>query len=82
MKSTGIVRQVDKLGRIVIPKELRNTLDINIDDPVEIFTDNECIILKKHHPACIFCGETEKLTLYKDKLVCSRCMSDLADIAN
>lgn len=79
MKSTGIVRSIDSLGRIVIPKELRATLDIQEKDPVEIFTDGDAIILKKHSPSCIFCGSGETLTLYRDKCVCASCLSDLAD---
>lgn len=80
MKSTGIVRSIDSLGRIVIPKELRATLDIQDKDPVEIFTDGDAIILKKHSPSCIFCGSSESLTLYLDKCVCSTCLSALSDI--
>ena len=56
MKSTGIVRKVDELGRIVIPKELRNTLNIEEKDSLEIYVDGEHIILKKYEPACIFCA--------------------------
>ena len=55
MKSTGIVRKVDELGRIVLPKELRQTLNINERDPIEIFVDNSSIILQKYEPACMFC---------------------------
>jgi len=55
MKSTGIVRKIDPLGRIVLPKELRKTLGINEKDPLEIFVDGESIILSKYEPACIFC---------------------------
>ena len=81
MKSTGIVRAVDRLGRIVIPKEIRTTLDIQEEDPIEIYTEGNTIILKKHAPSCIFCGESEMLTIYKDKFVCSKCLSDLSDIS-
>lgn len=56
MKATGIVRKVDELGRIVLPIELRRTLDIEIKDPIEIFVDDEYILLKKYEPACIFCA--------------------------
>ena len=79
MKSTGIVRSIDTLGRIVIPKELRATLDIQDKDPVEIFTDGDAIILKKHSPSCIFCGSGETLTIYRDKCICTNCLSDLSD---
>ena len=56
MKATGIVRRLDDLGRIVLPIELRRTLNLEIKDPVEIFTENDCVILKKFEPTCIFCG--------------------------
>ncbi len=59
MKSTGIVRKVDELGRIVLPIEIRRTFDIEIKDAVEIFVDDEYIVLKKYEPACIFCGNAK-----------------------
>ena len=57
MKSTGVVRKLDNLGRIVIPIELRKTMDIAVKDTLEIFTEGDQIILKKYHPACIFCND-------------------------
>lgn len=80
MKATGIVRKVDELGRIVIPIELRNKLDIAIKDPIEIFVEGSSIILKKYEPNCIFCGNSKELTTYKDKLVCSKCLAKLSDL--
>lgn len=77
MKSTGIVRKVDELGRMVIPKELRKTLDINIKDGLEIYVDGEQIILKKYEPACVFCGEARNVKDYKDKNICSSCLNKL-----
>ncbi len=78
MKSTGIVRQVDELGRIVLPKELRKTMDIdNKGDAVEIFTDEDKIILKKYQPCCVFCGNADDMTFYKGKLVCHDCIENL-----
>lgn len=77
MKATGIVRKVDELGRIVLPIELRRTLDIEIKDPLEIFVDDECIILKKYTPACIFCGGTNDMKLIKKKNICSDCLAEL-----
>ena len=73
MKSTGIVRKVDELGRVVIPIELRNNLGIKEKDPIEIFVDGSSIVLKKYQPNCVFCGGTKKLVEYKGKLVCSTC---------
>ena len=81
MKATGIVRKVDELGRIVIPIELRNKLDIAIKDPIEIFVEGSSIILKKYEPNCIFCGCSKELTSYKDKLVCSKCLIKLSDLS-
>lgn len=77
MKSTGIVRKVDELGRIVLPIELRRTLDIEIKDPLEIFVDHGQIILQKYEESCIFCGSTEKLSVYKEKNVCASCIKAL-----
>lgn len=73
MKATGIVRKVDDLGRIVLPKELRNVLDINEKDPLEIYTEGDQIILKKYEPACIFCGGAEDVVLHHGKNVCTKC---------
>lgn len=77
MKSTGIVRKVDELGRVVIPIELRRTLNIEEKDSLEIYVDGEHIILKKYEPACIFCGNAKDITVYKGKNICPTCMSEL-----
>ena len=77
MKSTGIVRKVDELGRIVIPKELRTTLNIEEKDSLEIYVDGEHIILKKYEPACIFCGNAKDVEVYKGKNICPNCMDEL-----
>lgn len=70
MKSTGIVRRVDELGRVVIPIELRNQFDISEKDPIEIYVDGSTIVLKKFVPNCIFCGSDKDLTQYRDKQIC------------
>ena len=59
MKSTGVVRKIDQLGRIVFPIELRRTLKLNEGDPVEIFVDGEFILMKKYNAqdACAVTGE-------------------------
>lgn len=80
MKSTGIVRRVDELGRIVIPIELRRTMGIGIKDPLEIFVDGEKIILKKYEPDCIFCGNVEDVSNYHGKNICNGCLSELANL--
>lgn len=77
MKSTGIIRKVDELGRIVLPIELRRMLEIEEHDPLEIALEDECILLRKHLPACIFCGAAEDLIEYKGKRVCGRCLQAL-----
>jgi len=73
MKSTGIIRRVDELGRVVIPIEIRNQFNIVEKDPIEIYVDGTSIILKKFEPNCIFCGNNENLLTYNDKLICDTC---------
>lgn len=77
MKSTGIVRNVDELGRIVIPKEIRTKMGIGSSDPVEIFVEGDRIILTKYHPACLLCGSTEGVIEIKEKALCAACLSDI-----
>lgn len=74
MKSTGIVRKVDELGRIVLPIELRRTLGIEEKDSIEIFVDGESIILRKYQPACIFCDNAKDIINYKGKNICPDCI--------
>ena len=81
MKSTGIVRRVDELGRIVVPIELRKVLGINERDALEIFTEDEMILLKKYEPADIFTGEMRDLIEYKGKRVSEASIAAMADIA-
>lgn len=77
MKSTGIVRKVDDLGRIVLPIELRRTLNIEIKDSLEIYVDGEQIILKKYQPSCVFCGEAKDVVNFKGKNICKQCIKAL-----
>ncbi|MDY4975727.1 MAG: AbrB/MazE/SpoVT family DNA-binding domain-containing protein [Clostridia bacterium] len=77
MKSTGIVRKVDELGRVVLPIELRRTLDINVKDALEIYVDGNTVILKKYEPACIFCGNAKDVNSYKGKNICADCLNEL-----
>lgn len=74
MKSTGIVRKVDELGRIVLPIEMRRTLGIEEKDRIEIFVDGESIILRKYQPACIFCDNAKDIINYKGKNICPDCI--------
>lgn len=80
MKSTGIIRRVDELGRVVIPIELRNQFGINEKDPIEIYVDGSSIVLKKFAPNCIFCGDDKNLNKYKDKLICNKCINKISGI--
>lgn len=80
MKSTGIIRKVDDLGRIVLPIELRRTLDIAERDELEIFMENDRIILQKYEPACIFCGSARNLASYARKNICGECVRKLREI--
>lgn len=77
MKSTGIVRKVDELGRVVIPIELRRTLDIEEKDALEIYVDGELIILKKYAPACIFCEDARDVVQYRGKNICKSCLAKI-----
>ena len=80
MKSTGIVRKVDELGRVVLPIELRRTLDIAEKDALEIYVDGPTIILKKYEPACIFCDNARDVILYEGKNICRECLEKLKGI--
>ena len=79
MKSTGIVRRVDELGRVVLPIELRRTLDIELRNPLEIYVEGDMVILKKYEPACIFCGEAKDVSDFKGKNICAHCVQEIAD---
>lgn len=80
MTSTGIVRKVDELGRIVIPKETREMLSIGEKDALEVFVDesatHKAIILKKYNPGCAICGQIENTVIFQDTLVCKDCIKE------
>jgi transcriptional pleiotropic regulator of transition state genes len=78
MKSTGIVRKIDDLGRMVIPIELRKTMNINKKDPMEIFIDGDKIILRKYEPACIFCGSADDVIEFEGRTICGNCKEKIA----
>ena len=80
MKETGIVRPIDELGRLVLPMELRRSFELKPKDGVEIYTNGDTIVLKKHEPSCIFCGSTKKLADYADKPICAECVKKIAVI--
>ncbi len=77
MKSTGIVRKVDDLGRMVIPIELRKTMNIDKKDPMEIFVEEDRIILKKYEPACIFCSSAKQTSDFEGKIICQSCIDKM-----
>jgi len=76
MKSTGIVRKLDNLGRVVIPMEIRRTMEIEERDGLEIFVENDRIILMKYKPSyeCVFCGNPEDVSEFKGKSICKDCL--------
>ena len=80
MKSTGIVRSIDELGRIVVPKEFRKTLGISAGDPVEISSEGDKIILTKYSPVCHFCGSDESVTEFKEKSICRECIKAIKSL--
>lgn len=82
MRSTGIVRKVDELGRVVIPIELRRSLKIDEKDPLEIYADGEKIFLAQYKPACIFCGSTTDVVHFKGKNICKSCLKSAKEFAS
>lgn len=78
MKSTGIVRKVDELGRIVLPSELRKSLGIEVKDSLEIYTSGDSVILKKYLPACVFCGEANDIITFKGKNIRKNCLRQVS----
>ena len=77
MKSTGIVRKVDELGRIVLPIELRRTLEIAEKDALEIYVEGNTIVLRKYEPCCVFCGDARNISSFRGKNICGACLKDL-----
>lgn len=73
MKHIGIIRSVDALGRIVLPAELRQQMDIRPGDALEILVEDDCVVLQKFAPSCLFCGSKEELLSYREKLICRDC---------
>lgn len=79
MRSTGIVRKIDELGRVVMPVELRRSLGFASEDPLEIFTDGDYIILRKYSPGCMRCHREENLVRCGDRRICRDCLAELLD---
>ena len=86
MKTTGEVRKIDELGRVVIPKEIRTDMDFNKKDPVEIFVDEDMIVMQRYYSACTFCGKKKKdvseRIQFSGKTVCRSCVQSLTDTNN
>lgn len=77
MKSTGMVRRIDGIGRVVIPKELRTTMGLDEGEPMEIYTDGDRVIFRKHSAYCLFCQSTEAVQSFMNKPICSLCLDEL-----
>ena len=80
MKSTGVTRQIDELGRFVLPVEIRRALNINLKDYLEIHVENDSIVLRKFQPSCLFCGNTEDNVLFDNKRICRTCLNKLKEL--
>ena len=80
MKNIGIVRKIDELGRVVIPMEIRHSLNIHEKDSLSISVNAGSIILTKKEDACVFCGKKEKLTMFENKFICENCKEKISSI--
>ena len=81
MKATGIVRKIDDVGRIVLPMELRKVMNLRgSEDSLEIFTDDDRIILQKYKASCVFCNSLDDIIEYNGNKVCADCIKKMADI--
>ena len=81
MKSTGVVKKIDELGRFVLPKNVRVPMNMNTGDSVEIFTDGDTIILKKFQRSCVFCGESENVVAFGEKRICGACLAEIKKLS-
>ncbi len=77
MKPADCICKIDKLGRVLIPKNLRQKLDLAVDDAIEVFTDGDALVLKKYRKKCAFCGGEEDVISFKEKYICRSCISEL-----
>ncbi len=80
MKSVGMVRQLDEVGRIVLPKELRRTFEIDNKDSLEIYVEGDKIILRKYEPGCLFCGSADDVVTYEDRRICKACIEKMYEL--
>ncbi|MBU5671985.1 MULTISPECIES: AbrB/MazE/SpoVT family DNA-binding domain-containing protein [Paenibacillus] len=81
MKPAGVVRKVDQLGRIVLPKSLRKRYQMNEGDPVEILVQGDHIILERYRPKCVFCGSMEQVAEFKERSICTQCLHEMNQLA-
>lgn len=81
MSDSGIVRNLDNLGRVVIPKEMRKLLAINVGDPVEIIKDKNTVVLKKYGNRCVFCGGEDGIVKFEENYVCEKCLGKLKNMS-
>lgn len=77
MKATGIVRKIDEMGRIVLPSELRRTLNLGEREPMEIFVEGTSIVLRRYSPTCLFCDNAKDVSYFKGRPICSRCLKQI-----
>jgi transcriptional pleiotropic regulator of transition state genes len=77
MKPAGVVRKVDQLGRIVLPKSLRKRYQMNEGDPVEILVQGDHIILERYRPKCVFCGNMDRVSEFKERHICADCLTEM-----
>jgi transcriptional pleiotropic regulator of transition state genes len=80
MKPAGVVRKVDQLGRIVLPKSLRKRYLMNEGDPVEILVQGDHIILERYRPKCVFCGNMDEVSDFKERHICSVCLTEMHEL--
>ncbi|CAG7650430.1 hypothetical protein PAESOLCIP111_06078 [Paenibacillus solanacearum] len=80
MKPAGVVRKVDQLGRIVLPKSLRKRYQMNEGDPVEILVSGDHIILERYRPRCVFCGSLDQVSDFKERHICNQCLVEMNQI--
>ncbi len=77
MISIGKIRILDDLGRFLIPSELRKIMDIDVQDPIEVYVEDNNIIIKKYIPSCVFCGEKSNNIEYMGRSICKKCLSEM-----
>lgn len=81
MKATGVVRTVDSVGRFVIPMEIRKTMNINVNDSLEVFVDEDTILLRKYNPSCIFCKSLDDIIEFEGQKICKSCITKIHEIS-